>query len=146
MRRMTLMLFICGILTSAAMADPVTPERGSALRSELLDTVRRAAEHDLGAPVEFVVNTLLVDGDRAFAMLDAQRPGGGAIDLAQSPMVLRDKTPLDLIDGPNVVAFIVRVNGEWAIDQYGTGSTDAWWAGGPACEHYASLLPVGVCP
>ena len=146
MRGKSIGLITCGILASSAMAEPETPARGTALRGALLDTVRVSAEHDLGAPVEFVVRTLLADGDRAFAMLSAQRPGGGAIDIAQTPMVLRDKVPLDFIDGPEVVAFMYRTNGVWTIDQYATGSTDAWWAGGPACENYATLLPRGVCP
>lgn len=95
----------------AALAAPETPAKGTALRSDLLDTLRVFAGYDLGPPVEFVVLYLQADGDRAFARVMAQRPGGAPIDLAATPMVKRDQIPIDLIDGPRMEAFLARGGG-----------------------------------
>lgn len=134
------------ICTSAVLAEPTTPARGSDLRRDLLASVRVMAAYDLGAPVEFVVDSLEADEDRAFAMLSIQRPGGAAIDLSQSPMVSRDGIPPDLIDGAVMVAFLQQIGGHWYIDEYSIGATDVWWAGGEFCADYASMLPKQACP
>lgn len=126
------------------LAQPMTPERGTALRSDVLNAARVAAIYDLGAPIEFVVDHLVVDNDRAFAMLSAQRPGGGQIDLAQTPIVLRGDRPIDVFDGPHIVAFLIKDGGAWAVSDHMTGATDVWWAG-PYCDDYDTVLPAQFC-
>ncbi|SEV89907.1 hypothetical protein SAMN04488515_0132 [Cognatiyoonia koreensis] len=140
------MIVTLACVATTVPAEPVTPARGTALRAELMDTVRAHVVNDLGAPIEFVVNTLLVEDGRGLAMLSAQRPGGGAIDISQTPLVLRDGIAAWEIDGPEVVAFLYLQSGNWYVDDYSVGATDAWWAGGPFCREYASVLPAQVCP
>ena len=128
-------------LAATATAEPVSPAPGTAARADLLDTLRVAVGLQLGGPVEFVVDDLRVDGDRAFALVTARRPGGGAIDLAQTPLHLRDGRPLEEIDGPAVAAYLYRAAGDWYVDAFTVGATDAWWLSGPDC---AVFFP-GTC-
>ena len=102
------LLALCLGLGLPAHGDPVEPPRGSALRAELLDTIRRDVEPRFGGPVEFVVGTLLVQDRRAIANLTAQRPGGAPIDLSAIPLVPVEGSPRDLIDGPTVQAYLYR--------------------------------------
>lgn len=132
-------------LAQVATAAPETPAKGTPLRQALLDTLRVIAGYDLGAPVEFVVISMQADGDRAFAQVMAQRPGGVAIDIASTPLAQRDQIPTDFIDGPRMEAFLMRENGFWYIDAYAIGATDVWWVGPPYCADYAQFLPDGAC-
>ncbi|MEL6573367.1 MAG: hypothetical protein AAFQ64_17035 [Pseudomonadota bacterium] len=137
--------FWVGLAAQMAAAAPETPAAGTPLRQDLLNTIRVMAGFDLGPPIEFVVLDLRVDGDRAFAQVMAQRPGGAPIDLATSPMAQRDQVPTDLIDGPRMEAFLVHENGAWYVDAYAIGATDVWWIGPPFCAAYAQLLPDWAC-
>lgn len=141
MRRLVAMLLL---IAGPACAQGVEPPRGSALRGEVLDAVRVVAEQDLGPPVEFIVTWLRVDGDVAFARLDAQRPGGGAIDIPQIPLVTKLGVPPDMIDGPRVEAFLRRTATGWQVIEHATGATDVWWFGYD-CAVFAGVQPVGSC-
>ena len=134
------------LIAGACAAAPVEPPRGSETRRDMLDALRPFAEYDLGPPVEFVVDTLLFEGDRGFARVRAQRPGGRAIAMQRTPLVLRDNEPFSLIDGTEMVAFLYRQGGIWRPEIYEIGATDAWWAGGTYCDNYAAFLPREVCP
>ncbi|WP_050761409.1 hypothetical protein [Jannaschia sp. CCS1] len=126
-------------MASLAQATPFEPPRGSDLRRELLDTFRPLAVYDLGAPLEFRVLELMVDEDIAFARLRAQRPGGEALDMAQTPMVeWRYADPYEF-DGPRFEVFYVRDDDAWQVVTYGLGSTDVWWWA-YRCETFSSLL------
>lgn len=145
---MAVWLLVSG-LGAALQADPYTPQPGTSERREILDTLRPTAVAELGGPIEFVVNHLLVDGEYALAFLHAQRPGGVQIDLAQTPLHLRDGEPLSLIDGPMLIAFLNRQSGTWQRGRYCIGCTDALWAG-LDCENYAAIYDIvfrtkGVC-
>ena len=59
--------------------------RGTATRTALIDAIRLHVEWGLGQPIEFVVDQVRVAGDVAYGSLSPQRPGGGAIDLYNSP-------------------------------------------------------------
>jgi len=131
-------------VATAAWAEPFEPLRGSTVRTEILQTIRFAAEKDLGAPVEFVVDDLRVDGKIAFAALSAQRPGGGDIDLSQAPFVLRGDRSLDTIDGPTVVAYLIWESEGWQISDYIVGPADVWWIGYD-CTRFAPLQPAAAC-
>ena len=124
---------------AGAQATPVEPPQGSELRQELLETFRPLAIFDLGAPIEFRVLEIMVDGDIAFARLSAQRPGGAAIDMDATPMVeWRYVDPCE-VDGPRFEAFFVLRDGYWQVVNYGLGSTDVWWSG-YRCDVFGSLL------
>lgn len=135
--------FVMG-LASIAQATPFEPPRGSELRQELLDTIRPLAEYDLGAPVEFRVIEIQVDGDIAFARMMAQRPGGGEIDMENTPMVEWRYVDPYGFDGPRFEVFYVRDNGYWQIVEFGMGSTDVWWWS-YRCDVFGSLLQEYGC-
>ena len=142
--RAALVLALCLSAPPIACADPVEPPPGSALRAELLDVLRRDVEPRCGGPVEFVVETLLVEDRRAVANLWAQRPGGVPIDLATSPLVTVEGTPPDLIDGPTVQAYLYRPGTYWQIVEYSIGATDAWWWGWD-CRNYGAFFEEPLC-
>ncbi|WP_370251402.1 hypothetical protein [Nioella sp.] len=142
--RAALVLALCLSAPPIACADPVEPPPGSALRAELLDVLRRDVEPRFGGPVEFVVETLLVEDRRAVANLWAQRPGGAPIDLATSPLVTVEGTPPDLIDGPTVQAYLYRPGTYWQIVEYSIGATDAWWWGWD-CRNYGAFFEEPLC-
>lgn len=132
-------------LAGVSAAAPAEPPRGSDLRRDMLDALRPFAEYDLGPPVEFVVDTLLYEGDRGFAIVNAQRPGGRRIALNETPMVVRDNEPFSLFDGTQMVAFLYRQGGQWRPEVYEIGATDAWWASTAYCTEYSVFLPEQVC-
>ena len=103
------------------------PARGTAERAALMDAARPTAEEALGAPVEFVVSTLRVSGDVAFASLTAQRPGGVPIDLYRTPGYLRGDFYLEVQDPTGIQALYSRHGTVWVADYVVIGATDVWW-------------------
>jgi len=116
------------------------PARGSKDRASMLDAIRPMAEWRLGAPVEFVVDTLRVAGDHGFAVLYPQRPGGIAIDLGQSPLAIRDGWFVDEMDGARIDVLFRRSGGQWVAVLYEIGATDAWYVWEPICAEWWSVL------
>ncbi|MYM54852.1 hypothetical protein [Thalassovita mangrovi] len=117
------------------------PQRGSALRRDLMDALRPHAWWRLGGPVEFVVNELRVSGDVAFAMVVPQRPGGGAIDPATTPMALREGYDPEYMEGFNMEALYVKSGNMWVVVDFAIGATDVWWADGFHCADWAAVIP-----
>jgi len=133
------------LATGAAAQGWVTPERGSATRAALMDAIRPHAEWMLGAPVEFVVNDLRLAGDRAFAALVAQRPGGGAIDMLRTPMAERGEFDPYLADRPNIEVLYVKSGSTWVALHWAIGATDVWYSWEPICAPFRTLIPE-ACP
>jgi hypothetical protein len=133
------------LVGGAVQAEYRTPAPGTPERGDILDALRPIAEWTLGAPVEFVVDDLRVAGDVAFASLTAQRPGGGAIDLAAAPIVTRDGTEPGLIDGPRLEGLLRRSGRMWSPVEYAVGPTDVWYASPAYCAVWAAVLPE-QCP
>jgi hypothetical protein len=117
------------------------PERGSALRSDLMDAARPHAEWMLGAPVEFVVTELRVSGDLALAMLVPQRPGGGRIDVLRTPMVARGEFDPELVDTPHMEVLYKRSGRTWVAVHWAIGATDVWFAWEPICAEFRPVIP-----
>ncbi len=129
-------------LTTTAHAQSYTePARGSDLRADLLDAIRPHIEWDLGAPVEFVVWDLRATETAAFASLMAQRPGGAAIDLYETPAATRGDVDPEVGDGATVQALLVKSGDMWVAVHYGIGATDAWWFYEGFCPFWADVIP-----
>lgn len=132
---------------SVARADFIEPPRGSADRKALMDALRPHAEWVLGKPVEFVVDELrLARGQGlpnpvAFAMVRAQRPGGGRIDLANTPGVARGDYDPGFMDGSSFQALYRKVGDTWVAVHWVVGATDVWWYDPVFCEDYFAVLP-----
>lgn len=132
-------LLICLGLAAQGQASPFEPPRGSELRRELLDLFRPLAVYDLGAPLEFRVLEMQVDGDTGFARLMGQRPGGEAVDMTTTPMVEWRNADPGTFDGPRFEVFFLRQDDAWQVVSYGLGATDVWWWAF-RCETFGTLL------
>ena len=132
------LLLAAGPATAQGYSEPA---RGTQLRADLLDAIRPIAEWNMGAPVEFKVYELRVAGDVAFASLWAQRPGGGAIDLATAPMTRRGDYDPSVGDGPTMQALLQRSGRMWVAVNYAIGPTDVWWAWDEYCPTWAPVIP-----
>lgn len=111
--QITRIALACSLAGTAMAQSYHEPARGSAERKELMAAVRPFAESVLGAPVEFVVRDLRVAGDVGYAALDAQRPGGGRIDLATTPHSRRYGHDPNLY--PGIYALYQKQNGHWRL-------------------------------
>ncbi len=133
--------FIAAILLAGqGAADFSEPARGSVERKSMLDAVRARAEEQLGAPIEFVVYDLRVDGAFGFASLQAQRPGGGEIDLYATPGFKEGTIEPDFMDGTSMQALMRRSGDTWVAVHWAIGPTDVWFAYGPFCRRYNSVI------
>ncbi|MBO6603214.1 MULTISPECIES: hypothetical protein [Paracoccaceae] len=142
MRYVAILMAAC--LAWPALASPVEPVPGVPERRELLNTLRPLVENDLGAPVEFMVDQLLWEDDRAFGRVVAQRPGGGQIDIATTPMVQRDGVSPEGIDGPRVEAFFRKTSEGWEVVTYEIGTTDTWFLAYD-CANYGAFMREWGC-
>ena len=120
------------------------PARGSADRAAIMDAMRPVAASYLGAPVEFVVEDLRVAGDIAFASLDAQRPGGGRIDMASTPLAQQGHYSAP-IDRPHVSALLRRRGSGWEVTEHMFSPTEPPFYGPDYCRSWAAVLPEAWC-
>jgi hypothetical protein len=132
---------LCGGGLSAAAQDYTTPERGSDDRRDILNAMRPLAAWAFDPPIEFIVTDIRISGDVAYASVLAQRPGGEAIDISQSPIVQRDEEPIELIDGPVVGALLQKSGEAWVPVHHAVGPTDVWQSWTGYCEVWGPVLP-----
>lgn len=142
MRNVMLAIALC-LAGQGAMAWE-EPARGTATRAALMDAIRPHLEWTLGAPIEFVVHDLRVQGPVAFAAVTPQRPGGGQINLRQTPGVLRGDVELEYIDNTGVQALYRKSGNTWVAVHWGIGATDVWYSDPNLCASWRSVLP-DVC-
>jgi len=121
--------------------DWVAPERGSALRVDLLSAIRPHVAWALGPPVEFVVWDLRVKGDIAFASLWAQRPGGGEIDLRDTRAARQGMLDPDVGDGPTVQVLYVKSGRVWVAVHHAINATERWYSDQAFCAIWAPVIP-----
>lgn len=136
---------VIAVLAGLCLAAPALaqgwhePARGSAERRALMDAARPIAEDNLGAPIEFVVHELRVLDGIAFAMLQAQRPGGGAIDLRDTPMAARGDWDPYLENNTEMQVLYRKSGSQWVAVHWGIAPTDVWWAG--FCDGWGPVIP-----
>ena len=124
---LTLLLLGAVTMTMPAASQQITkPERGSALRAEILDAARPVFERETGGPVEFVITTLNVFDNWAYGNVRLQRPGGGQIDWRRTKYAEDDAQ--GMFD-PAGHLFLLRKSdaGEWMLVEYALGPTDVAW-------------------
>lgn len=130
----------------ALAQDWSEPTRGSQTRKDLMDAIRPHAEWQLGAPVQFVVDTLRLSGDRALAFLSPQRPGGVPIDVTSVPAVLRGHWGVDSdgyledMDGVSIMALLVKSGDTWVAQHFSVGATDLWISDPEICADYITVM------
>lgn len=143
MRRLLVGLFLVAPSVAAAQGW-YEPQRGSAERRDLMNAIRPMAERLFGPPVEFMVLQLRVAGDRAFAMVTAQRPGGGAIYVPNTPG-WQSGYFLPDADWTGGQALLVRTATGWTPAEALFGATDVWWADPALCHEFRAVI-AEVCP
>ncbi len=139
MKKLLLLLLSLPALVWAG--DYETPERGSALRRSLVDAIRPHAEWNLGQPIEFVVNDLRAGGKVAYASLSPQRPGGGAINLYETPMMKRGELDPEFYDGVRMHVLYQKSGETWVAVHWSIGATDVWFAAPELCEVFQRVTP-----
>lgn len=120
------------------------PARGTELRADLMDALRPIAEWQLGAPVQFVISSLRVQGDVAFAAVTMRRPDGGAVDLYATPGYRRGDLEPRFMDGASMQALFQRSGRQWVAVHSLIGATDVWYADPEFCPTWAPVIP-NIC-
>jgi hypothetical protein len=118
LRRLALLLAALAALAPAAAPAEVA----GAQRRAILDAMRPAIERRLGAPVEFVVQRIGVEGGWALVIADPQRPGGGRID---GRRIFGED--FENMDGLTVNAVLRLSGGRWQLVDHAIGPTDVWY-------------------
>jgi tetratricopeptide (TPR) repeat protein len=99
------------------------PQRGSPVRTAILDSIRKPVERDLGPPVLLVVTAINVEGPWAFASVKAMRPNG-PLDWS------RTKFAKAMSNGAMSDSILVLLRGgdeQWRVVEYALGPTDVPW-------------------
>ncbi|MFK7751888.1 MAG: hypothetical protein AB8B51_05005 [Sedimentitalea sp.] len=118
------------------------PARGTPTRAALLDALRPHAGWQYGYPIEFLVYDLRVEGNLAFASVGLQRPGGGRIDLRQTPSYARGNTYLDddNTDWTTMQALFVLSGQTWVAVHHVLGAGDVWWSEPELCQIWRPVV------
>ncbi len=144
MRNLALfMTFVFQISLSAASVSAQSwhePARGTQERRDLMDAVRPIAEWQLGAPIQFVVQDLRLAGDVAFGALYAQRPGGGPIDLARAPGVLRGDLYAEDVQETIYTVLYKKSGNTWVAVEWTLSAGDPWWIWAPTCAAFRPVI------
>jgi hypothetical protein len=114
---------------NGSAAPPRDIRAGDPLRAILLDALRPTIEQDLGQPVQFVVTTLRVQGEWAFAVVTPQTRSGGKIDYMKTRHAERLRE--GAFDGGYVEALLRNEGGQWIVKDFAVGPTDVYHAGWP---------------
>jgi hypothetical protein len=115
------------VLTAAlAVAGDVhAPPKGSPLRANLLDAARPTFEQEVGAPVEFVVNTLNAMPGWAYGDVKLQRPGGVPIDWSRTKFA--DDYNQGMLETGHNMFLLQQVGDGWTVVDCVVGPTDVAW-------------------
>lgn len=113
---------LCGTLLCVPTTfAQYTPEKGSAERKAITDTLRVPVEKKLKQSVVFKIDHLKVEGDWAFLLGSPRKPSGER--LAYSKTVYADAETAGMFDD-NISALLHRVRGRWQVVRYVIGATD----------------------
>ena len=117
------------LLASTSFAQSVyTPERGSAERKAILDSLRIPVEKELKQKIQFNINDFNVLGNWAFVSGDPQDLNGERPDYSDTPY--QEALEADMFDN-NFFALLKKTGGKWKVTTYAIGCTDVcyatWW-------------------
>lgn len=125
-RLLPLLLFVLIAMTdqSHAAQRPHTPAVGSEERKIVLEAAHKPAEHALGQPVAFVVETLNVCDGWAFLYARMQTPGGARVSYAGTPFAVsaEEGGQSDMF-----AALMRQHDGQWTVLESSIGPTDPVW-------------------
>jgi len=114
------------LLPLAAQAQRVADvSRGDVERRALMDAIRPVLESETRGPVEFGVRELRRWGDRAFGVLNPQRPGGAAIRWQETRFA--EALRAGAFDGGTTYVLWRRPPSGWKVLEFAIGPTDVVW-------------------
>ena len=116
-------------LTSLIAQTPHEPEKGSAERRAILDSLRIPVERDLKQKIVFAADHFKVSGNWAFVSGAPQTPAGGRPNYTNTKY--RDAFESDAFDH-NFFALLNRIRGKWKVVRYAIGCTDVCYLDWPA--------------
>ena len=135
MRAILLLVLLIGFTVVAGAGDSApyaTPAVGSALRKQLMDTLRIPAEEHLGQAVVFKVSALRVMGDWAVFLGTAIQPNGNPVDFRKSkayrenPRETKSEIEAGMLYG-GVDALLKREGNRWRIVAITYDASDVHW-------------------
>jgi hypothetical protein len=102
----------------------VSPGKGSALRSDILNALRPTIEREVGGRVSFVVHAINVMDRWAYVRADPVRPNGEPINWRNTKF--RRAFDADMFSG--IVEALLRGEaGHWSLAEFSLGATDVSW-------------------
>ncbi|MEM7506394.1 MAG: hypothetical protein AAF415_06590 [Pseudomonadota bacterium] len=104
-----------------------------------MNAIRPDAEAALGAPVQFVVNDLRMEGDAAFGTLQPQRPGGATIRWEETRMAAEGQDPQSY-EGSTIHVLYTRVGGRWTVRDWSIGTDEVWWSIPEYCASHLAVI------
>lgn len=135
MRSIILLMLFVGLTVTVPAADKApyfTPPVGSALRKQLMDTVRIPAEEHLGQAVVFKVSALRVDDNWAFFLGTAIQPNGNPVDFRKSkafrdnPRETKSEIEAGMLYG-GVTALLKKEGNRWRVVTITYDASDVHW-------------------
>jgi hypothetical protein len=121
-------LLLSILLITAVSAQVRTPEKGSAERTAILNTLRVPVERELRQKIVFNLDHLRVVGNWAFLGGDPQSPSGGQPNYRGTKY--QRARDADMFDD-NIFALLRKTGGKWRVVTYAIGCTDVcyadWW-------------------
>jgi hypothetical protein len=121
-------LLLSILLVTAVSAQVRTPEKGSAERTAILNTLRVPVERELRQKIVFNLDHFGVVGNWAFLGGDPQSPSGGQPNYRGTKY--QRARDADMFDN-NIFALLRKTGGKWRVVTYAIGCTDVcyadWW-------------------
>ena len=118
-------------LASGLVPPPSAATNSASDRKAILTELRVPVEKRLGKPVVFVVTSLRVERDWAFAQVEPQRPGSRKID---GRVYFPDEW--EYMDGLTTTAILRKGGAHWRILAMKIGALDAWYCGHFPAEQF----------
>lgn len=122
-------LLVVAILATVSFAQKVyTPEKGSAERTAIMNTLRMPVEKELKQKIQFSVEEFKSNGTWAFLSGAPQNMSGGKPNYQETPY--QEAINSDMFDN-NFFALLKKTSGKWKVVKYLIGCTDVcyadWW-------------------
>lgn len=134
----------CSPQAPSEPAPPAPPAAPSpeAESQELLDALAPVVSQDVGQPVSFTIDTVRVENDWAWLVVQPRAAAGGDIDWSQTKYAEQNAEGV-LDGGGTTYALLKRENGEWRVLEFVVGPTDVAYAEWPA-RHGAPAELMGL--
>src|SRR5262245_60291451 len=129
MRNIVLLTAVLILSCVAIVGQTVyTPEKGTAERKEILDTLRVPVERELKQKIVFAADTFNVLGNWTFIYGTMQTPEGGQPDFSRTKYAQAQRE--GFFDN-NFQTLLKKTAGKWTVVKYQIGCTDVcyteWW-------------------